>query len=200
MMGRFIKWNMTKKGKWLLLAMSMLLLAVLGCSNENKLEKVIRKELASGVRDDTLFLGLEFGINQQEFYDHCWALNKQGLVREGAENMSVRYMFKDSLENPISFDFYTDRLADESIHRYYASFYYYAWVLNRHLQSDRLFPMLVPILMDWYGGNEPFYQIIDGKKHMYKIDGNRMIDLVIHNESTVVAIFSDLSYYYPEKQ
>jgi len=175
-------------------AIGILLLIIFGCSNENKLEKVIQKELASGVRNDSLFLGLKFGIELQEFYDHCRELNKQGLVREGPRNMSVEYLFKDSIDQPIAFNFYAEKNDDGPIHQYNTSFYYYAWVLNRHLQSDRLMAMLTPILMDWYGGNEPFTQIIDGKKHLYKIDGNRMIDLYIHDESTVVATYSDLSY------
>lgn len=175
-------------------AIGILLLIFFGCTNENKLEKVIQKELASGVRNDSLFLGLKFGIELQEFYDHCRELNRQGLVKEGPRNMSVEYLFKDSLDRPIAFNFYVERNGDGPIHHYNTSFYYYAWALNRHLYSDRLMEMLPYILMDWYGGNEPFTLIKDGKKHLYKIDGNRMIDLYIHDESTVVAIFFDLTY------
>lgn len=172
----------------------ILFILFIGCNNESKLEKTIRKELASGVRNDSLFLGLKFGIGFQEFFDHCRELNAQGIVMEGSRNMSVEYLFKDSLNNPIAFNFYAQRNGDDPVRQYNTSFYYYAWVLNRHLQSDRLMEMLPPILMDWYGGNEPFTLIKDGKKHLYKIDGNRMIDLYIHDESTVVATYSDLSY------
>jgi hypothetical protein len=82
---------------------------------------------------------------------------------------------------------------NEKIDQYNTSFYYYAWALNRHLYSDKLIKILVPILMSWYGGNEPFVVIEDAKEHIYKIDGNRMIDLFIYNESMVVATFTDLS-------
>lgn len=176
------------------LVIGILLLLLPGCSNENKLEKVIKEELASGIRHDSLFLGLKFGITLQEFYDHCWELNRQGIVKEGAQNMSVEYIFKDSLDQPIAFNFYAHRNGEGPIHQYNTSFYYYAWALNRHLYSDRLMEMLPAILMEWYGGNEPFTMIKDGKEHMYKIDGNRMIDLVIHDESTVVATYYDLSH------
>ena len=54
--------------------------------------------------------------------------------------------------------------------------------------------MLVPILLEWYGGNEPFAQTINGKKHIFKIDGNRMIDIYIHDESKVAVTFTDLSH------
>lgn len=172
------------------------LVTVTGCSEEYKLEQVIRKELAIGARQDSLFLGLKFGIKHQDFYDQCWALNKQGLVKQGAENRSVEYLFKDSLDNPIAFNFYADMGEGGLIHRYNTNFYYRAWVLNRHLKSDRLMEMLQPIIMDWYGGNELISGVKNGKEHLYKIDGNRMIDLYIHDEKAVVAVYSDLSYYH----
>jgi len=192
---RFIQLNMTRSSNWIFLPTAIYLLTVFGCSQEDKLERTIRRELASGVRNDSLFLGLKFGIELQEFYDHCRELNRQGLVTEGPKNMSVEYLFKDSLDNTIAFNFYAQRNDDDGpIHQYNTTFYYYAWVLNRHLQSDYLVEMLSPILMDWYGGNKPFTQIKDGKKHIYKIDGNRMIDMFIFDESTVLAIYSDLSH------
>ena len=55
--------------------------------------------------------------------------------------------------------------------------------------------MLPAILMEWYGGNEPFAYVMDGKKHYYKIDGNRMIDIFIMTEKIVGATFADLSKY-----
>ena len=168
-------------------------LVFMGCNPEAKLDKIVEKELDSGIRNDSLFLGLEFGITMQEFFDRCRELNKQGLVKEGSKNMSVEYIFDDSLGQPIAFNFYADRNAQGPIHRYYTSFNYYAFALNRHLYADRLIEMLPAILMDWYGGNEPFTLIRDGQKYVYKIDGNRMIELFVYDLSTVVATYYDLS-------
>ena len=184
-----------RSSSWIYLAAGIFLITLSACKKENKLERIIRTELESGVRNDSLFLGLKFGIEFQEFFDHCRELNRQGIVKEGSRNMSVEYLFKDSLNNPIAFNFYARRNGNGLIRQYDTSFYYYAWALNRHLYSDVLMKMLPSILMDWYGGNEPFTQIKDGKKHLYKIDGNRMIDLIIFDESTVVATYSDLNFY-----
>ena len=170
------------------------LLVFLGCNPEKKLERIIERELATGIRNDSLFLGLEFGITMDDFFDQCRKLNKQGLVTEGSKNMSVEYVFKDSLDRPVAFNFYADREADGPIHRYYTSFYYYAFALNRHLYADRLFEMLPAILMDWYGGNEPFKVVRDGKEYIYKIDGNRMIELAIYDLSMVTATYYDLTH------
>lgn len=163
------------------------------CNPENNLEKVVENELATGIRNDSLFLGLKFGITMEEFFDHCRELNRQGLVKEGSKNMSVEHIFKDSLDQPIAFNFYADRTTDGPIHKYYTSFNYYAFALNRHLYSDRLMEMLPAILIDWYGGNQPFSLRKDGKDYLYKIDGNRMIELHIFDLSTVVATYYDLS-------
>ena len=168
------------------------------CQSKSELQRNIRKEMATGVQNDSLFLGLEFGLTLQEFYDHCWELNRKGIVKEGPKNMSVEYIFKDSLDNPIAFNFYAEENEEGLVYQYNASFYYYAFALNRHLQSDRLMEMLPTILMDWYGGNAPFAMEKEGKEHLYKIDGNRMIDLYIYDQSTVIATYYDLSYLYPQ--
>jgi hypothetical protein len=173
-----------------------------GCNPEKRLERTIKNQLETGVRNDSLFLGLEFGMSFDQFYDHCWELNRQGIVKEGAQNMSVQYIFKDSLDNPIAFDFYGHRNedGDSLIHQYNTTFYYYAWALNRHLYADNLIKMLNPILMDWYGGNDFFAVEQEGKVHLFKIDGNRMIDMFIYSESTVIATFTDLSHKYNTEQ
>jgi len=181
--------------------MLLLMMTFFACS-KSELQRTIRREMATGVQQDSVFLGLKFGIELQDFYDHCRELNLKGIVKEGPRNMSVEYLFKDSLDNPIAFNFYAHKNNQEGrnqrIHQYNTTFYYYAFALNRHLQSDHLIKMLPSVLMDWYGGNEPFTMVKDGKEHIYKIDGNRMIDLFIFDESTVVATYYDLSHLYPE--
>lgn len=193
---RYIQWNMLKSRGWLILIACFVALSISSCKRGSKLKRTIETELESGVRNDSLFLGLKFGITLQEFYDHCWELNRDGTVKEGPNNMSVEYIFKDSLDNPIAFNFYAGQTSNrnEKVYQYNTSFYYYAWALNRHLYSDKLIKMLVPILMEWYGGNEPFAQTINGEKHIFKIDGNRMIDIYIFDESKVSVTFTDLSH------
>ena len=198
-MKRFLQYS-TNSSKWVILIILSLISIFSGCGQKHKLKSTIKEELNSGIRNDSLFLGLEFGITKQEFYDRCWLLNRQGLVKEGPENMSVEYIFKDSLDQPIAFNFYAD-INSQEIHMYNASFYYYGWApWNKHLQSDVLLEMLPSILMDWYGGNEPFVYVENKKKHYFKIDGNRLIHLYIRTERFVGAEFIDLSEFpqYPE--
>lgn len=190
---KLIPSNTMNLSKEIVLFVSAVVIIINSCNPQNRLERVIQSELSSGARHDSLFLGLEFGITMQEFYQHCQELNSQGLVREGSKNMSVEYIFKDSLDQPIAFNFYADRSANGPIHKYYTSFYYYAFALNRHLYADRLIEMLPAILMDWYGGNEPFMLRKKGKEYVYKIDGNRVIELYVYDLGTVVATYFDSS-------
>jgi hypothetical protein len=109
--------------------------------------------------------------------------------------MSVEYIFKDSLDQPIAFNFYADQTG-EKIHKYNTSFYYYGWApWNKHLQSEVLLEELPGILLNWHGGNKAIPKMVDGKKHYYKVDGNRMIDLFIISERIVAAKYIDLEYY-----
>ena len=196
---RLYQSNMTRRINITFVTIGILIISIInGCEKEDKLEAVISEELSAGVRNDSLFLGITFGLERQEFFDQCWALNKKGIVKEGMNNMSVEYIFKDSLNQPISFNFYAE-FNSTKIHTYKTTFYYYAWApSHKHFQSDVMLKMLSPILLDWYGGNEPFPYIKDGKLHYYKIDGNRMIDMYIVDDMYVAAMFRDLSH--PENQ
>src|SRR3954468_23057067 len=72
---------------WVFLA----LVVLTGCSKKSEYQEMEARELAKGIRRDSLFLGLKFGMTAKEFFAHCWQLNKQGLVMEGASNTTVLY-------------------------------------------------------------------------------------------------------------
>ena len=56
-----------------------------------------KRELNSGVRNDSIFFDLHFGMTSKEFYDRCWELNKQEVVKEGPSNSSVKYLIKEGV-------------------------------------------------------------------------------------------------------
>ena len=55
-------------------------LIIYGCSPRSKYESRLTHELASGVRYDSLFMGIYLGMSEQDFYTHCWMLNREGLI------------------------------------------------------------------------------------------------------------------------
>jgi hypothetical protein len=172
-------------------------LGIFGCEPTNRLERTIEQELASGEKQDSLFLGLKFGVNKSEFFEHCWKLNKEGVITNGTENMSVLYNFRGNSDYEIAFNFYP-KYEDGIAHKFNASFNYVAWApWNKQLQSDDLMPELATILEEWYGGNKFIEEKKKDKTYYHKIDGNRQITIYIRDERHVNAVFSDLSYYSP---
>ena len=65
-----------------------------------------KRELNSGVRNDSIFFDLHFGMTSKEFYDRCWELNKQEVVKEGPSNSSVKYLIKEGLRHDSEMLFY----------------------------------------------------------------------------------------------
>src|SRR5258707_2920131 len=75
---------------------SILILGSLLSSCESDYTKLVKSELANGIRKDSILLGIRFGNTRNEFYGKCFDLNKQHLVKEGAGH-SVEYLFTDYL-------------------------------------------------------------------------------------------------------
>ena len=85
---------------------SAIFMILVGCQSDTDLGALAKRERASGVIQDSLFLGLKFGMEKQEFFDHCRKINREGLVTHGTENMSVMYLFEDAADQKIAFNFY----------------------------------------------------------------------------------------------
>jgi hypothetical protein len=84
----------------LLIAFSSLLALSTGCT-ESEYQKVVDEELAKGIRQDSLFLGLALGMSKKEFFAHCWQLNKQGVVTDGKGNTAVQYTLESLQKSDI---------------------------------------------------------------------------------------------------
>lgn len=83
----------------------LFLVAILSACTQTEYERLERRELRRGVRKDSLFLGISFGMSSKDFYARCWELNKQGLLKEGPSNASVEYKIRDS-KYPATMFFY----------------------------------------------------------------------------------------------
>ena len=103
----------TRTKSLMLLLISLCIIS--GCSPRAKYERRLKHELASGVRCDSLFMGLYLGMPEKEFYTHCWQLNKKGLIRQGESNTTVLYNTKDELKYPGTMNFYPRFNAGQNI-------------------------------------------------------------------------------------
>lgn len=165
---------------------------IFGCSQKAKYDRKLKQELASGVRNDTLFMGIYFGMGQKEFYTHCWKLNQQGLIRQGLRNMTVEYKLKDELKYPATMDFYPE-FAQTKIFEMPVRFVYNGWApWNKKLNADSLQVQVLRWYEKQYG--EGFMEVKHSKRGsaFVKLDGNRRISIFKENDTYVWAIFTDL--------
>lgn len=176
---------------------SLFILAVLvsGCL-QSDYTKLVKSELAKGIREDSLLLGIRLGNTREEFYGKCFDLNKKHLASQG-EGLSIQYLFTDSLfhkkPNLIRLLFVPSFDDKESLTNMDLKFSYPGWSpWHRHLQSDSLETKIVKLLMHWYGGNEFLSVKIDSTQVPVKLDGNRRILVYIHDAQNVVVRVQDI--------
>jgi hypothetical protein len=164
--------------KFLFFALSSI---VLLSSCKEDYDKKVQRELSSGARYDSLFMGFYFGMPRSDFFKRCLELNQQGLVTNGPENNSVLYVIED-YDYTIDMNFYPD-FENERIYKMEVVFNYQAWApWNKQLFAGKLIPHALDILEKWFGGGFYKLETAKGKPYWAKIDGNREIILRVQNE------------------
>lgn len=164
-----------------------------GCTPREKYEKKLKRELASGVRYDSLFMGLYLGMTQKNFYLHCWELNRKGLIRQGPDNRTVEYQLRNELKYPATMNFYPS-FVEGKIAEMPVKFTYSGWApWNMKLSSDSLQTNVLKWYEKEYGNH--FIKVDHPKRGSayVKINGNRRITIFRENDINVWAIFSDMS-------
>jgi hypothetical protein len=163
-----------------------------GCSPKARYERRLKHELASGVRYDSLFMGLYLGMPQKDFYTHCWDLNKKGLIKQGTGNASVEYMTKDELKYPATMNFYPS-FSDDKISEMPVIFAYKGWApWNKTLSSKNLQLDVLGWYKKIYGSGFMTVSHHELGDAYVKIDGNRRITIFTKDELHVWAVFTDM--------
>ena len=166
---------------------------IFGCSPRSKYERMLKHELASGVRYDSLFLGLYFGMHEKEFYVHCWNLNHKGLIKQGESNTTAQYEIKDELKYPALMDFYP-KFIEGKIFEMPVSIKYKGWApWNKTLSSKNLEKEVLKWYEKVYG--KGFIKVIHpqhGTAYV-KINGNRRITIFVEDDLHVWAVLTDIS-------
>jgi len=182
---------MTQNKNINLLIIILGLFVLCGCSGNDQYTELARRELATGVRKDSLFLGFKLGMTKKEFYGRAWELNKEHVVKNGGRNMSVEYHF-DDLKKPAVMNFYPT-FYENKIYQMPVVVKYDAWApWNRNLYADSLQQDLLRLFKKWYG--KDFIKVHDKKKGLIyiKVDGNRSIAILQENDMYVDVLFTDL--------
>lgn len=174
-----------------------LMLAISACSDGSAYMMMEKRELARGIRNDSLFLGLKLGMTQKEFFDHCFQLNKDGIVKEGPMNNTVEYKMPDQFPYPGRMNFYPDFDDQNRMYKMRVYFHYDAWApWNKAEWSDSLLPEVVRLFEKWYGGDFLKVEAEDGANTppvFVKVDGNRRVAVFRGDDMKVNAIITDLT-------
>ena len=177
-----------------ILIISTLMVLFFSCQQKSEYRKMLEKELATGIRQDTLFYGIYLGMPSKDFYAHCWEMNKKGWIRQGDGNTSV-YAKITELGDPASMNFYPSFYEDKIIEMP-ADFAYDAWApWNKKLSADSLQIRVKGLMEEWHG--KGFIEVKGPNRFVSpiaftKIDGNRRILIYKVDESKVRVEFTDM--------
>lgn len=185
---------MPLKSALLILIFSVLLIT--SCNDSSRYRKLVEKELATNVRNDTLLHGIRFGMNKREFFAHCWDQHKKGVFQEGYTNTTVFYEFeRDGKKYHVNFypKFSSGKIVELPVEYTYPAFA--PW--NKEYTVDLLHQEVVQLYKEEYGED---YLTIPSKKSegdtaYVWVNGNRRIS-VYRNlfRNSVTALYFDLSY------
>lgn len=177
--------------KWIVLA-GIAALIVGGCTPGKTYERRLKRELASGIRYDSLFMGLSFGMTKKEFYEHCWNMNKDSIIKQGSANMSVQYDLNEELKYPATMNFYPE-FDSGKIVEMPVRFIYNGWApWNKELSASNLAKDVKSWYEDIYGkGFITVTHPMNGEAYT-KIDGNRRITIYVENDLYVWGRFTDM--------
>ncbi len=172
-----------------------LLFMFYACRNsQNKdLATIEKQELATGIRHDSLFMGLTLGMPKQEFFDFCWAMNKKGVYTEGADK-TVEYEFgKKNFSFPLQMNFYPQFLYDK-IKEMPIKFTYKGIDLSYpNGQTVKLLKDVKKLMEEWYGDGFFITTLPIGVKGYAKVAGNRRVVIFSEKEYEVMVIVTDLT-------
>lgn len=187
---------MSKKDKCSIYLFSLaIIFSLYSCSNSegSGYASLVKKELSKGTRNDSLFMGIYLGMPSKSFYDHCWAMNKQGIFTNGLMNNTVLYSMEKELKYPANMDFYPD-FYEGKISVMKVAYDYKAWApWNKTQYSDSLIFDVLNLYRKWYPGND-FITITNKEKGIIyvKVDGNRRITVGRYDDKLVKVDYTDL--------
>ena len=175
--------------KWI-----VMLLVIWGCTGKSPYKNMLDRELASGVRNDSLFLDIGFGMGKKDFYAHCWDMNKQGLVKQGPNNLSVEYRMDSSTSLPVFMRFYP-QFEENKIIRMPVEFSYVTFTpTDPSTSAETLLEEVKQLMEQWYGEGFLYMEDEEGMRKLWiKVDGNRQIRIFKKDVATVAVDITDMS-------
>ena len=170
-------------------------ISFVSCVKKGPYREMLDRELSTGERYDSLFLGFHFDMPRKEFYASCWEMNKQGLIIQGPSNLSVEYSLDTELDQPAFMRFYP-RFDDQgTIYSMPIEFVYKAYQpWDENTSSQHLILEVKELMEQWYGSG--FIELTDSegsRKVFVKVDGNRRIRVFKRDVAYVAVDITDMT-------
>ena len=172
--------------------------SIIGCKSEY--EKTVYSEIRSGKINNKLFLGLELGQSNEEYFEQCFKLNADKKINQANRGGYAEYIMHNTLKNDpnkiiMSFKpFFNNKILTSIDLR----FRYTTWApWNKETQSEVLIEKIKDTLMNWYSGNKFFKLNISDNKNteaLIKIDGNRQILMYKLGAQDVKVLIENLNF------
>ena len=177
------------------------LCAILLISCKSEYDQYVRRELNTGIKNDSLIFGMYMGQTQRDFYSICWELNAQKLISQGTGNRMAKYL--EPLEAVADstmrkemefFGIFDDGKVMRGMEMIYRFTSWSPWTEERH--SKFLAQHLMDVYLQDYPGNEFISIDLDNTdfKAFVKIDGNRQILIYPINSKDVAVKIEDLNF------
>lgn len=181
---------MNSKTQLFALVICLFTVALTGCSNDLSYEDWLERETASGVQNDTLFLGYYFGMERQNFRDASWEMNQQGLMSGFTK---INYPFNE-LNHRATMEFWPD-FTDDKVSRIPIEVSYNAWApWNRDFWSENLMEDLVEYYESKFETRFRHIYVPEIEANAFvSIEGNREIRISRINDQKVMLDFIDHS-------
>jgi len=200
-MQHYLDTNLTKaKNKQARALLFLALLVVIFSSCQSEYDKLVKKELSTDIRYDTLLFDLKVGDSKKDFFSKCWELNKNKKIAQGSGNKYAKYFMEPDIAadstKRVEVLFYGMFDKKNIMHGMEMKMSFTAWSpWNKDHQSDKLIEYIKARYMREYGKN-PFIEVqIDEKiKASVKVDGNRQIVIFPLDEQKISVKITDLSY------
>lgn len=146
-------------------------------------------EVAYDTKLDSVHMGVKLGMTRQEFFDHCWDLNKSGQnITQGHHNTSVLHTDSTNFKYSTDINFYPEFNKDGVAYILPLRFEYRPWApWNKETYAEHLLPEVLEYMENAYGG--PFQEktLEDGQKIFFKYDSPRLIT-IYHEDNHYVHV------------
>lgn len=148
---------------------------------------------ASNIQQDSLMLGIQFGISQDSFFNYCKALNQEKKIYDSNDNkLRVARKFKWEDQN-FQMNFYPTYISDQ-LHRLEFEVFDEAFARWNEQSKSKL---VIDVVKDYF---EDEFQItmedFDHKKFgraYVNFTGNRRLRIYLKNEKLVGGEFLDMT-------